>query len=675
MTAQNPFFTSWKTPFELPPFDLIADVHFAPAFDEAFKQSRQAINDITNNPQTPSFENTVEALERADKMMDRVAGVFSNLASADSTPKLEELQRDLAPKWAAFNSETMMNTALFSRINALFTDRHDIDLSSEQLRVLELYHQMFVRSGAKLLGTDRDRLAAITQRLAELGTAFTQNLLADEREWMMQLSVDDLAGCPDFLISAAKEAGKERDKSGPVITLSRSLIVPFLQFSPRRDLRKKAFQAWVSRGENGGKTDNREIVSETLNLRQERAKLLGYDTFSDFKLAPEMAKTPEAVRELLMAVWEPAKAAASHDAQKLMELMNADGIQGDLAPWDWRYYSEKLRKAEHDLDEEELKPYFQLDQMIEAAFDCANKLFGLSFTPLNVPLYHSDARAWEVKHDDRHMAVFIGDYFARPSKRSGAWCSRFRAQSALDGDIRPLVINVCNFAKAPADQPSLLTFDDARTLFHEFGHALHSILSDVTYGFISGTSVARDFVELPSQLYEHWLSVPDVLEKYARHAETGQAMPPELLSRLLAAENFDQGFATVEYTASALVDLAFHTETPPADPMQKQAEILDRIGMPPAITMRHATPHFAHVFSGDGYSSGYYSYMWSEVMDADAFAAFEETGDPFDPVTAQKLHDHIYSAGGSQDPEKLYINFRGSLPKVEALLKGRGLGP
>lgn len=673
MTKPNPFFSPWNTPFEMPPFDLIEDAHFAPAFDEAFKQSRAAVNAVADAHDTPTFANTIETLERADPLMDRVAGVFMNLTGANANEVLEALQRDLAPKWAAFNSETMMNAKLFKRIDTLYTGRNDLELSGEQLRVLELYHEMFVRSGAELVGGARDRLAAISQRLAELGTAFTQNLLSDERTWFMELSQDDLDGCPDFLIASAKEAALERDLSGYIITLSRSLIVPFLQFSPRRDLREVAFKAWVARGENGGNTDNRGIVAETLKLRQERAQLLGYDTFADFKLATEMAKTPDAVRDLLMAVWEPAKAAANRDAVKLTDLMHKDGIKDNLAPWDWRYYAEKLRKAEHDLDEAELKPYFQLDQMIEAAFDCANKLFGLSFTPIDAPLYHPDARAWEVKKGDRHMAVFIGDYFARSSKRSGAWCSRFRAQSALDGDVRPITVNVCNFAKAPKGQPCLLTFDDARTLFHEFGHALHSMLSDVTYGFISGTSVARDFVELPSQLFEHWLSVPQVLEQYARHADTGEVIPAELLKRLLAADNFDQGFATVEYTASALVDLAFHTESPPADPMQKQAEILDSIGMPAAITMRHATPHFAHVFSGDGYSSAYYSYMWSEVMDEDAFAAFKETSDAFDPDTAKRLHDYIFATGGSKDAEELYLGFRGSLPKVAALLKGRGL--
>ncbi len=673
MTNPNPFFSNWNTPFEIPPFNLIKDAHFGPAFDAAFKQSRAAVDAVADTKDAPTFANTIEALERADPLMDKVAGVFMNLTGSNSNPALEAQQRDLAPKWAAFNSETMMNAKLFARIDTLFMNRAELGLNPEQLRVLELYHQMFVRAGANLQGEDRVRLAAIMQRLAELGTAFTQNLLADERTWFMELTLDDLAGCPDFLIAAAKEAAAERDLQGYIITLSRSLIVPFLQFASRRDLREKAFKAWVSRGENGGDTDNRGIIAETLKLRAERAQLLGYDTFSDFKLAPEMAKTPKAVRDLLMAVWEPAKVAANADAATLTTLMHADGIKADLAPWDWRYYAEKRRLAEHDLDEAQLKPYFQLDQMIEAAFDCANKLFGLSFTPIAVPLYHPDARAWEVKKGDRHMAVFIGDYFARPSKRSGAWCSRFRAQSALDADVRPIAVNVCNFAKAPEGDPSLLTFDDARTLFHEFGHALHSMLSDVTYGFISGTSVARDFVELPSQLYEHWLSVPEVLEKYARHAQTGEIIPADLLNRLLAAENFDQGFATVEYTASALVDLAFHTETPPADPMQKQAEVLDGLGMPAAITMRHATPNFAHVFSGDGYSSGYYSYMWSEVMDEDAFAAFRETGDAFDPATAKRLHDNILATGGSKDPEDLYIGFRGALPKVDALLKGRGL--
>ena len=425
------------------------------------------------------------------------------------------------------------------------------------------------------------------------------------------------------------------------MTLSRSLIVPFLTFSPRRDLRERAFRAWVARGETGGETDNRAIVAETLALREERARLLGYPDFAAFKLEPEMAKTPEAVRELLMAVWDPARARAEADAGVLEEMMRADGVNGPLEAWDWRYYAAKRQAREHDFDEAVLKPYLGLDAVREAAFDVAGRLFGLSFTPVEAALYHPDARAWEVRRGERHMGVFVGDWFARPSKRSGAWCTSFRGQNRLDAEVRPIALNVCNFAKAPDGAPSLLTFDDARTLFHEMGHALHVLLSDVTYEFVSGTAVARDFVELPSQLYEHWLETPEVLQAHARHAATGEPMPAALMERLIAARNFDQGFATVEYLASALVDLDFHAGPAPADPMAAQAATLARIGMPPAIVMRHAAPHFQHVFAGDGYSSGYYSYMWSEVMDADAFAAFRETGDVFDPATAKRLADCI----------------------------------
>ena len=489
----------------------------------------------------------------------------------------------------------------------------------------------------------------------------------------MTLSDDDLSGLPDFLVAAARAAGQEKGQDGPVITLSRSLIVPFLQFSLRRDLRETAFKAWAARGAGGGKTDNRGIAAETLKLRQERAELLGYDSFAAFKLEPEMAKTPGAVEELLIKVWEPASNTARADEQYLTEMLHTDGHNGDLEPWDWRYYSEKRRKAEHDLDEAVLKPYLQLDRMIEAAFACANRLFRLEFKPVDLPQYHPDVRTWEVTREGQHLALFVGDYFARGSKRSGAWCSAFRSQQKLKGDIRPIVVNVCNFAKPAEGSPALLSYDDARTLFHEFGHALHQMLSDVTYERISGTSVARDFVELPSQLYEHWLEVPEVLAEFATHAETGEPMPKDMLDKVLGAANFDMGFATVEYVASALVDLRFHSGDAPDDPMARQAEILEEIGMPKAITMRHATPQFAHVFSGDGYSSGYYSYMWSEVMDADAFEAFEEAGGAFDPETAAKLERFILSAGGSEDADALYMKFRGKMPEVEALLKGRGL--
>jgi len=457
------------------------------------------------------------------------------------------------------------------------------------------------------------------------------------------------------------------------VTLSRSLIVPFLQFSARRDLRQKAYEAWGARGANGGETDNRAIAAEILKLREERAALLGYDSFADYKLETEMAGSPGAVRDLLMNVWRPAKSAAEADSKALERLLHADGFDGPLEPWDWRYYAEKRRKEIHDLDEAKLKPYLQLDRMIEAAFACANRLFGLAFAPADGPVYHPDVRMWEVTRNGEHVALFIGDYFARGSKRSGAWCSAMRSQHRLDGEVRPLVVNVCNFVKPEDGKPALLSYDDARTLFHEFGHALHQMLSDVTYESISGTSVARDFVELPSQLYEHWLEVPQVLAEFATHADTGEPIPQDMLERVLDAATYDMGFQTVEYVASALVDLGFHDGPAPADPMQRQEEILQDIGMPRAIRMRHATPHFAHVFAGDGYSSGYYSYMWSEVMDADAFAAFDEAGDPFDPETARRLEETVLSSGGSVDPAALYKAFRGRLPGVEALLKGRGL--
>ena len=669
----NPLLAPWDTPFALPPFASITDADFAPAFDAALDAARAEIARIATQDDAPTFANTIAALELAERDLDRVSGVFYNLAGADSNPAREALQRDLAPKMAAFSSEVLMNPALWARVRTLHDARDTLDLAPEEARVLDLYARMFRRAGADLTGDDAQRFKDVKARLAVLGTQFAQNLLADERDWAMDLPEDALHGLPQFLIDGLSAAGAERDRPGPVLTLSRSLIVPFLQFSPRRDLRETAFRAWTARGANGGATDNRAIAAEILKLREERARLLGYDSFAAFKLEPEMAKTPQAVRDLLMRVWDPAKARANADAAVLEDMLKADGLPAPLEPWDWRYYAEKQRKARFDIDEAEVKPYLSLDAMIGASFDCATRLFGLEFRPLDVAMYHPDARAWEVTRQGRHMAVFVGDYFARPSKRSGAWCSAMRSQRRLGGEVRPIVVNVCNFTKPPAGQPALLSYDDARTLFHEFGHALHQMLSDVTFGFVSGTSVARDFVELPSQLYEHWLEVPQVLTAHARHAETGDPMPQDLLDRMLAARNADTGFATVEYVASALVDLAFHDGPAPADPMQRQAEVLETLGMPRAIPMRHATPHFAHVFSGDGYSSGYYSYMWSEVMDADAFEAFEEAGDPFDPATAGRLERFILSAGGSQEAEDLYTAFRGRMPGVEALLKGRGL--
>ena len=665
----NPLLVDWDTPFAVPPFDRIDDADFEPALEAGLRAGREAHAAIADNPHPPTFANTIAAMERADAVLDRVAGVFYNLAGADATPARQALQRDMAPKMSAYASEIVTNRALWNRIDRLWQDRGTLGLTPEQSRVLTLYHRGFRRAGAALEGAARTRLTEVKARLAVLGTAFSQNLLADERDWHMDLSEADLRGLPEFVVEAARAAGAARD-TGPVVTLSRSLIVPFLQFSPRRELRERAWRAWVARGAKGGETDNRAIAAEILALRAERAQLLGYDSFAAYKLETEMAGSPQAVRDLLMQVWAPARAAALQDAAALEAMLAEDGVNGPLQPWDWRFYAQRRRRVLHDLDEAETKPYLSLEAMIAAAFDCAGRLFGLEFRALDVALYHADAKAWEVTRRGRHMGVFIGDYFARGSKRSGAWCSAFRNQRKLDGEVRPVVVNVCNFAKS---DPSLLSWDDARTLFHEFGHALHQLLSDVTYPRVSGTSVARDFVELPSQLFEHWLEVPEVLDRHARHVETGAPMPAGLRDRLLAAATHDTGFQTVEYVASALVDLDFHDGPPPTDPVAAEAETLARIGMPDAIAMRHATPHFAHVFAGDGYSSGYYSYMWSEVMDADAFEAFKAAGSPFDTATAARLERFILSAGGSEEAETLYTRFRGRMPGPEALLRGRGL--
>ena len=663
----------WNTPFGLAPFDAISDADFAPAMDAALAQARSGMQAIAKRSDAPSFENTIEAQEVAEEPLNQLAAAFYTLASTDSTPLREELQRDFAPKLSAYASAVTSDVALFARIEDLWSRRASLGLSPEQERVLMLTRRDFIRAGAKLTGAEAARMAEIKSRLASLGTSFMQNLLADERDWTLPLQTDDLAGLPDFVLQAAKAAGQEKGLDGPVVTLSRSLIVPFLEFSDRRDLRETAYKAWAARGANGGETDNREIVRETLQLRQEQAALLGYESFAEFKLETQMAKTPARVRDLLMQVWHPAKARAEADGAILTQMMAEDGLNGPLMASDWRYYAQKRRRADHDLDEAELKPYLQLDQMIAAAFDCAQRLFGLTFQELSLPLHHKDARVWEVCRNGVHVALFIGDYFARSGKRSGAWCSALQSQRKRPSPRAPIVINVCNFAKPSGGAPALLSFDDARTLFHEFGHALHQMLSDVSYSAVSGTSVARDFVELPSQLYEHWLEVPEVLQKFAIHAQTGAAMPDDLLKRMLGAATFDMGFQTVEYIASALVDLSFHEAAAPQDPMSRQAEVLADIGMPAAIGMRHATPQFAHVFAGDGYSSGYYSYMWSEVMDADAFASFEEAGGPFDLERARALQDNILARGGSADAQELYVAFRGKLPDATALLHNRGL--
>ena len=618
------------------------------------------------------------ALELAGDLLSKTAAVFYNLTGADTNEALQALERDLAPKMAKHSQAVSLHEGLFARIEALWNKRDTLDLSPEQARVLELTRKGFVRAGALLEGEARERMRAIGERLAVLATQFSQNVLADEQvEALHLIDEADLAGLSASLVASAKQAAEERGKDGWVITLSRSLIEPFLVQSTRRDLREAAFGQWSSRGMRGGETDNRAIAQEILALRQERAKLLGYDSYAAFKLENEMAKTPASVRQLLDDVWGPARTRALADQAVLEDMARADGQNITLEAWDWRHYAERRRQEEFAISDDEVKPYFTLDAMIAAAFDTASRLFGLTFTPRDdIPVYHPNVRAFEVADSNgKHVAVFLGDYYGRMSKRSGAWMSAFRGQRKLGGERRPIIVNVMNFAKPPAGEKALLTLDDVRTLFHEFGHALHGMLSDVTYPSVSGTSVARDFVELPSQLYEHWLMEPQVLRAHARHQDTGAPIPDDLVERLVAASKFDQGFSTVEYLASALVDLDLHDGTTDGtgDLLAAQAETLERIGMPSAITMRHASPHFQHIFSGGAYASGYYSYMWSEVMDADAFAAFKEAGSPFDGGVAEKLKTHILSAGGATDPAELYTRFRGRLPTVDALLAKRGL--
>jgi peptidyl-dipeptidase Dcp len=673
----NPLLADWTARFELPPFAALKPAQFRPAFDAALARHRAEIDAIAADSAAPTFANTIEALEKGGRDLERVASVFFVLAGTDTNDAIEAIEREVSPLLARHANATYLNRTLYARIADLYARRDSLGLTPEQARVLERYHTRFVRAGGALAKPVQDKLATINERLASLGTQFGQNVLADERSYALMLDESDLDGLPDFARAAARAAAAERGQPDKhAITLSRSSAESFLQFSTRRDLREKLFQAWIRRGENGGVIDNRALIAEMVGLRAERAHLLGFESYADYRLDDQMAKTPAAARKLLDEVWGRARAKAAAERDALQKLVAAEGGNFALAPWDWRYYAEKRRKAEFDLDETEIKLYFQLDKMVEAAFETARRLFGLSFTPVEVPLYHPDARAFEVKDaNGRHVGLFIGDYFARSSKHSGAWMTSLRDQEKLRGDIRPIILNVCNFAKPAAGEPALLSFDDTHTLFHEFGHALHGLLSNVTYPLLAGTAVPSDFVELPSQLYEHWLEVPEILRDYARHYRTGEPMPPALIDRLLATRTYNQGFATVEYTSCALVDLDLHGLADPAglDVDAFERRELNALHMPAEIVMRHRLPHFQHLFSGGGYAAAYYSYMWSEVLDADAFAAFEETGDAFDAATAARLREFIYGAGNLRDPAEAYKAFRGRLPTADALLKKRGL--
>ena len=713
----NPLLTTWGGPFATPPFDEIRPEHFLPAFERAFAEHAAEIAAITNDPAPPDFANTIAALERSGTLLTKVSAVFYNLVSAHSNPAILEIENEVSLRMARHWNPILMNAALFGRIVQLHENGASLKLTSEEQRLLERTYTRFHRAGAGLSEDAKKRMADINERLAQLSTTFSHHLLGDEQEWIMELGEDDCDGLPASFVAAAKAAAEERGLAGKaigersdavlrtamgersdavlqtaIVTLSRSSVEPFLKSSARRDLREKVYKAFTARGENGNANDNNETIVEILKLREESARLLGYPTFAAYRLEDSMAKTPDAVRGLLERVWKPARARALADRDEMQALITEEGGNFKLAPWDWRYCAEKLRLKRANFDDAAIKPYLTLDQMIAAAFDCASRLFGLTFAERkDIPTWHGDVRVWEVRdREGRHKALFYGDYYARPSKRSGAWMTSLRDQQKLDGEITPLIINVCNFAKGAGQEsasqesasqenasgePSLLSPDDARTLFHEFGHALHGILSNVTYPSLSGTSVFTDFVELPSQLYEHWQERPEVLQRFARHFQTGEPLPDDLLRRFLAARQFNQGFATVEFVSSALLDLEFHTQAASAVQNVRAFEKaeLEKIGMLEEIAPRHRPTQFGHIFSGDHYAAGYYSYMWSEVMDADAFGAFEEAGDIFDPVVAKRLHDDIYSAGGSVDPEAAYIAFRGRPPEPDALLRRRGL--
>jgi len=674
--SENPLLAPWIGAYEVPPFGDISPAHFRDAFARAMEEQRAALAPVAADPAPASFDNTVAAMERSGRALARIESVFSLLAGADADDAIMAIEREVAPRLAAHRNAVFTDAALFRRFDELRARRAGLGLTAEQGRVLERYHLTFRRAGAGLDEHGKRRLAEIAQRLAALGTAFGQNVLADEQGYALALDEpEDLAGLPEFARAAARRAAEDRGRSGHMVTLGRSSVEPFLQFSSRRDLREKLFAAWIARGD-GGAHDNNGLIAEIVALRAEQARLLGYPSFADYVLADAMAKTPDAARGLLDAVWAAAQPRALAERDALQALVHAEGRNFRLAPWDWHYYAEKLRKARHDLDEADLKPYLALDNIIAAAFYTAQRLFGLTFTRrADVSAWRPEVRVWEVRGaDGGYVGLFFGDYFARPTKRSGAWMTTLRDQEKLTGDVRPLVVNVMNFSNAAEGEATLLGFDDARTLFHEFGHALHALLSDVTYPMIAGTNVPGDFVELPSQLYEHWLSRPEVLRRFALHHCTGEPMPEELMARLIASRSFNQGFMTTEYLGSAFVDLDFHDGRTAVDAGAVETGTRARIAMPDEIVMRHRPPHFQHVFAGEGsYAAGYYSYLWSEVLDADAFAAFEAAGDVFDPALARRLRDYVYAAGNSRDPAEAYRAFRGALPGPEALLRKRGL--
>jgi peptidyl-dipeptidase Dcp len=675
----NPLLQEWAAPYQLPPFSALRPEHFVPALEQAMRLHRGELDAIAQQAEVASFDNTLARFDASGRLLARLEGVFHNLCSSETSPALQQVQREMAEPMAAHFNAVYMHAGLFARIDALHAQRAQLALTPEQRRLLEQTHRDFVRAGARLTPAAQSRYATLMERLAALTTQFGQNVLADENAYRLPLANEtDLAGLPGFVCAAAQQAAADRGLTGHVITLSRSLLVPFLTFSERRDLREQAWRAWTGRGEHAGASDNRGIVREILQLRAEQAALHGYASFADYALANSMAREQSAVQGLLDNVWQRAVPALERERGQLQSLMREAGITHAIEPWDWRFWAEKVRQRTYALDDAEIKPYFPLERMVAAAFDCAERLFGVRFAErADLPVYHPDVRAYEMRGGDGRVAgIFLHDNFARPSKRSGAWMSSFRQQTKNGGEVIPVIVNNNNFAKAAAGEPTLLSFDDVRTLFHEFGHGLHGLLSNVGYERLSGTNVLRDFVELPSQLFEHWMSEAAVLRRHARHVVTDEPIPDALIQRLAAARRFGQGYESVRYTASALTDLAVHglpLSEVPDDVVAFEAEVLHRRGLPPGVGINHRFTHFQHLFAGSGYAAGYYVYMWAEVLDADAFDAFVEAGDPFDAAVAARLKQHVYAAGDSVEPGSTYVAFRGRAAQVEPMLKKRGL--
>jgi peptidyl-dipeptidase Dcp len=675
--SQNPFFEDWDTPFGVPPFDRIEVAHYMPSFLKAIERHKAEIENIVQNSEPPSFANTIEALDRSGVFLTKVNYVFQNMASANTNEKIQQIEQEIAPLLAKHNDDINLDEGLFQRTKSVYEQKDSLDLTPEQSMLLEKTYKGFVRGGANLDEAKKARFREINEEMSVLSVKFAKNVLDETNAFAMVLEKDDLAGLPQSVISAAAEAAEEKDHTGKwVITLNKPSFIPFLQYSDKRELREKVFKAFASLGNNNDKYDNKARASRMAGLRVERAQLLGYKTHADYVLEENMAKNPANVYKLLQQVWEPALAKAKREAQEFQAMIEKEGKDFRLQPWDWWYYAEKVKKAKYDLDDSVLRPYFKLENVRQGAFDVATKLWGITFHPLeDMPIYHEDVRVMEVKDTDgSHIGILYVDYFPRESKQGGAWMSPFRKQRRKDGEnIRPVIVNVGNFTKPTADQPALISFDDALTLFHEFGHALHGLLTDCTYETLSGTDVATDFVELPSQIMENWASDPEVIKTYARHYETDEPIPDELIAKIKKAGTFNQGFANVEYLASCFLDMDWHTltEAKEMDCAAFEKASMEKIELIPEIIPRWRSTYFGHIFAG-GYSSGYYSYAWSEVLDADAFQAFKETS-LFDHKTALAFRKNILEPGGTEDPMTLYLRFRGAEPKIEPFLKREGL--